>query len=421
VARPWWANFSIRVGHPILERIWDSLAENGAGDPHAGRRFYQMLASLVPATADSAFRGDTSQFLTVSPAPLTAGQIPDTPAGAQGEVHLAPTPAIVVTPADDLLVGDTEDGGTAVIGDAGLGMVGVLVDWPWPIALGLTPLTADWDSLAGREPNGWLEALLAQSALASPALIEFGAHELAGAANNPPFWADVARSGLALSGDFSAGFMLTATPFDVDRITLDAGYDYNLAVGDDLVAAGGRLVIDAGALGEGAHVLFDGSAERDGSFAFFGGDSNDVFIGGSGSDWIRGGGGADTLNGGGGSDTFVYGTPADSTSTGYDTLVGFAAGTDHIDLPGTVSGFAAPITSGSLSTASFDADLGAALGGLGATRAAWFAPDAGDLAGSIFLIVDANSVAGYQPGEDYVFAVAGTPLADLTGHTDIFI
>ena len=57
----------------------------------------------------------------------------------------------------------------------------------------------------------------------------------------------------------------------------------------------------------------------------------------------------------------------------------------------------------------------AALGGLGAGQAVWFAPDAGDLAGTIFLVVDGNGVAGYQAGEDYVFAIGGAPLADLTG------
>ena len=66
-------------------------------------------------------------------------------------------------------------------------------------------------------------------------------------------------------------------------------------------------------------------------------------------------------------------------------------------------------------------DLAAALAGLGAGRAALYAPDAGDLAGTVFLVVDANGVAGYQEGEDYVFALAGTTLGDLSGHTDFFI
>ena len=85
-----------------------------------------------------------------------------------------------------------------------------------------------------------------------------------------------------------------------------------------------------------------------------------------------------------------------------------------------MTGFGAAITSGTLSQGSFDNDLGAALGGLGASQAVWFAPDAGDLAGQIFLIVDANGIAGYQEGEDYVFAVSGAPLADLSGHTGFF-
>jgi len=55
------------------------------------------------------------------------------------------------------------------------------------------------------------------------------------------------------------------------------------------------------------------------------------------------------------------------------------------------------------------------LSGLGASQAAWFAPDSGDLAGQIFLIVDANGIAGYQEGGDYVFAVNGAPLADGAG------
>jgi peptidase M10/serralysin-like protein len=127
------------------------------------------------------------------------------------------------------------------------------------------------------------------------------------------------------------------------------------------------------------------------------------------------------LAGGGGRDTFTYFGASESTGATYDTLGDFDAGSDKIDLLGTVTGFHAPVEGGTLSLATFDADLSAALSGLGASQAAWFAPDAGDLAGQIFLIVDANGVAGYQEGEDYVFAVSGTPLVDLSGHTDIFV
>jgi Ca2+-binding RTX toxin-like protein len=226
---------------------------------------------------------------------------------------------------------------------------------------------------------------------------------------------------LELSGDLSAGIVLPQQPPGIDQVVVDAGHDYNLIATDLQVAAGGTLVIDAMRLGDDGRIIFDGSAERDGSFIFFGSGQGDTFLGGEGDDRIAGLGGADTLRGGGGADTFVYTDATDSSGPGYDTIADFTAGVDHIDLVGTVAGFAAPIATGTLSTASFNADLGAVLGGLGAGRAVWFAPDAGDLAGKIFLIVDGNGVAGYQTGEDYVLAVAGAPLAALTGHTDIFV
>ena len=119
---------------------------------------------------------------------------------------------------------------------------------------------------------------------------------------------------------------------------------------------------------------------------------------------------------------YVYTGAADSTGTTFDTLVDFDPAEDVIDLPGSVTGLAASVDHGALSLASFNADLAAALGGLGASQAGFFAPDAGDFAGKIFLVVDANGVAGYQAGEDYVFAVTGASLADLTAHgTHIFV
>jgi len=127
------------------------------------------------------------------------------------------------------------------------------------------------------------------------------------------------------------------------------------------------------------------------------------------------------LRGGGGSDIFIYTGVADSTGANYDTIADFDPAADRIDLPGAISGFGETVEGGTLSTATFNADLSAALGSLGASQAAWFAPDQGELAGQIFLVVDGNGKAGYQAGEDYVFAVTGAPLADLTGHTDIFI
>ncbi|HEY0111669.1 MAG TPA: bluetail domain-containing putative surface protein, partial [Allosphingosinicella sp.] len=66
---------------------------------------------------------------------------------------------------------------------------------------------------------------------------------------------------------------------------------------------------------------------------------------------------------------------------------------------------------GSLSTASFDSDLEAAMNGtLDASEAVLFTANSGDLAGRLFLVVDENGTAGYQAGEDYVIELANTPV-----------
>jgi hypothetical protein len=225
---------------------------------------------------------------------------------------------------------------------------------------------------------------------------------------------------LELDGDYSAGFDLTIPAF-VDQVVARAGNDYNLVANDASVAPGATLTINAMPLQGDNRMIFDGSAEIDGRFVFFGSEMGDVFLGGAGDDRLAGLGGADILSGGDGRDTFVYTGAGESSGADFDILADFDPATDRIDLLGSVSGFAAAVTGGTLSQASFGADLGAAMGGLGASQAVWFAPDAGDLAGQVFLIVDANGIAGYQEGEDYVFAVAGAPLADLSGHTGFFV
>lgn len=229
-----------------------------------------------------------------------------------------------------------------------------------------------------------------------------------------------AHDTLELGGDYSAGFELEVRN-GVEQVILHAGNDYNLIAGDEDVAAGARLTVNAMPLADANRVLFDGTAETDGSFLFYGSDTGDMFLGGAGKDIVYGLGGGDVLSGGGGSDSFVYYDAAHSSGADHDLLADFDAATDKIDLNVTVSGFDAAIAAGTLSADSFDADLGAALAGLGAGRAVYYAPDAGDLAGTVFLVVDANGIAGYQEGEDYVFAMGGATLADLSGHTGFLI
>ena len=245
---------------------------------------------------------------------------------------------------------------------------------------------------------------------------------LTGGAEDPSFGAGDSDS-LVLWGDFSAGAFVPDALAGLDSVIVQAGADYRLAVTDGNVADGELLNVNAMPLGPGEHIEFDGSAELDGRFAFYGSEGDDRFEGGAGNDRMHGLGGADSLTGGGGADRFAYTGAAESSGDSYDTLVDFDPGEDRIDLLGSVTGFGDAVEGGTLSTASFDADLGAALGtdGLGAGEAVLFAPDAGDLAGTLFLIADANGEAGYQAGEDYVFALPNADLATLDGNTAIFV
>ena len=225
---------------------------------------------------------------------------------------------------------------------------------------------------------------------------------------------------LVLAGPLSNGALPQGLR-GLESVVVQAGSSYDLTSSDDHVARGETLEVNGAPLGPGDSIAFDGSAETDGNFIFIGGAGSDSFLGGAGDDRIFGGAGGDSLRGGDGADTYFYGSAGEASGAGYDSLLDFDAGEDAIDLPVAVTGFDADVTSGALSTSSFDADLGAATSGLGAGHALLFAPDSGDLAGTIFLVVDGNGEAGYQAGEDFVFALPGAALTDLSGHTDIFV
>jgi Ca2+-binding RTX toxin-like protein len=109
-------------------------------------------------------------------------------------------------------------------------------------------------------------------------------------------------------------------------------FSYDLTTHDDNVAAGQRLVVDAGQLTAGEVLKFDGSAEIDGYFLIAGGAAGDTITGGDGNDTIIGGLGADDLRGGGGNDVFRYRSSAESTGASTDEILDFASGADQIDL-----------------------------------------------------------------------------------------
>jgi Ca2+-binding RTX toxin-like protein len=197
-------------------------------------------------------------------------------------------------------------------------------------------------------------------------------------------------------------FIVALTGSDARFGSSGASFSYDLTSHDGNVAAGQVLVVSANTLKTHETLIFNGSAETDGEFRIFSGAGEDLITGGAGDDEISGGRGADILNGGAGADVFVYTAVADSTGTTFDRIVNFDFRVDKIDLPVAVGNFADAIEAG-ISAGSFDADLAMALNGtLGPNEAAAIQVTGGDMAGRFFGVVDANGVAGYQAGEDFV-------------------
>ena len=125
-----------------------------------------------------------------------------------------------------------------------------------------------------------------------------------------------------------------------------------------------------------------------------------------------------------GGDTFLLGAETDtvnfaasptSNSVNYDTIsnFNFAAG-DAIGVAGYAPSSIASAVSGSLSTATFDSDLAAALGPsrLTAGAALLFTANAGTLAADTFLIASTNGSAGYTSG-DLVVRLTGATTGTL--------
>ena len=435
MARPLWNSLWLRLfgpdGPTTIAELREAILHSQPGQSVAEGSVIARIRAIVTAHTSPPERPDSHgadenaavRLLGPDAALLLDPRIPVIP-GADVDGH-----ARVSIPATDLfpvttVVTDPEQ--TAAPSSGRIATLLVAADPA--VALGLIPIEygpanpGDMFRDATRDNpfgNGWLATWLAQQS--GTMQIGWDADSLGQAATDLGLLLGPVLGSIALSGDYSAGYTLGPLSTGIDQVTLAAGHDYNLMIGDNCVAAGQSLLVDASALGAADHAAFDGSTVTEGSFTFFGGAGDDRFFGGAGDDILRGVGGADTLTGGGGSDTFVYLAAGDSTGAAYDTLADFNPAQDKIDLPGTVTGFDTAIQSGALSTGSFNADLGAALAGLGAGHAALFRPDSGDLAGTVFLVVDANGVAGYQEGEDYVFALPATTLADLAGHTDFLI
>jgi Ca2+-binding RTX toxin-like protein len=217
---------------------------------------------------------------------------------------------------------------------------------------------------------------------------------------------------VTLSGDYSASFSfgsMTMRNVEVLELFGDAdGNTYNLKINDGNVFTGDTLSVYATFMTSLDSIIFDGSAELDGTFVLFGGDGNDQLTGGWQQDTLLGGGGADRLAGGPQVDHYSYSAVSDSTGNRYDTVVGFDFdSTDFFQLGFIPSATDPAVTSGTLKSGHFNANLAAALDAahLGAHHAVLFTPDSGTLAGKTFLVVDANGTAGYQANADFVIGL----------------
>ena len=157
-----------------------------------------------------------------------------------------------------------------------------------------------------------------------------------------------------------------------------------------------------------------------------GNTASNVITGNAGANILWGLGGSDVLRGGGGEDTIWGGTSGDSIDPGTDSVrdvIAFASvaestgslrdritgldlnAEDRLDFTVVPVAIGAQVNSGALNLATINADLAAAVNAnLAVNGAVLFDPSSGDLnvAGHLFLVVDANGDGNYTPNADYV-------------------
>jgi Ca2+-binding RTX toxin-like protein len=232
---------------------------------------------------------------------------------------------------------------------------------------------------------------------------------------------------VVLFGDYSAGLVFDDDMMlGVETLRLGGAFDYNLTLSGASIASGARLTINAMPLRDGHHLVLDGSIfSFSQKLSVFGSAGDDVIESGSWGDIVEGGDGndiidsnaggysfsahrADVVTGGAGADIFLSQSASSSTSSHHDFITDLNADEDKFDLPGTVGSIA--FTEAAISENDFNADLRGADGALGVDGAVVISVSGGDLAGHIYLVVDAGADPGeYEPGFDYVF--------DITGYT----
>lgn len=222
---------------------------------------------------------------------------------------------------------------------------------------------------------------------------------------------------LNIDGDYSARTLFNGDTFtDIETLHLAGGNDYYLVFSNGNVLAGQVMTVDASGLGAGDTLRLIADSMTFGRLDIIGGAGDDHIAGGNALNTFFGGLGADLMKGGAGRDTYVYTSVAESTGTTHDIIQNLdPTERDAIQLPFLPKAYLGEIDGGTLSQATFDADLAtlANAGALAANDAAVFAPTSGDDAGRFYLVVDANGVAGYQADQDYVIQL-GVGSSDAT-------
>ena len=143
--------------------------------------------------------------------------------------------------------------------------------------------------------------------------------------------------------------------------------------------------------------------------------------GNAGENRLRGGAGIDTLDGRSGADTYVFASISESTGLGRDRVLNMNMNEDKFDFTVVPTSIGAQVNAGALNVATFNANLATAVNaGLAANGAILFDPSSGDLnvAGQVYLVVDANGDGAYSANADYVvqlhFATGTLTLDDFT-------
>jgi len=222
------------------------------------------------------------------------------------------------------------------------------------------------------------------------------------------------HTGTALSTFNASGVTAGAVTFTSAALTTDVNVTGS-ATGNDTLnfsAALGKVTITEAA---GNNTLTGSSTAANTITA---GAGNDIIVGGAAADTIRAGNGTNTITGGGGADqiflgngvdTITHTTLSDSLASAFDTVNGFAAGTDKIDvsvLPTAILQGSAYVATG---TGVLATDLAAALtaggGSFAASNAAYVTINGGSDAGTYLIVNDTTT--GFQAANDAVIKMVG--------------